>query len=119
MSALEKPELDKKAILFKAYMNMGEKLKFNQSELGQIIGRDRPSMRRSGEIDPDSKVGESALLMLRCYRGAKALMQTEENVQHWFDTKNHAFGIAPREMVKSTEGLVTVVQYLDAYRGKN
>ena len=37
---------------------------------------------------------------------------------HWLNTPNHYFEDTPREMIQSTEGLVRVVHYLDAMRGR-
>jgi hypothetical protein len=39
-------------------------------------------------------------------------------MKHWMHTYNHHTGAVPAEQVKSVQGLVTVMEYLDAIRGK-
>ena len=60
-----RPEPDAAAVLAKATLRAAERLGLSRSELGQVLGRDRSSISRSG-IDPESKPGELALLLIRC-----------------------------------------------------
>lgn len=108
---------DEKQVLSKALINAGKALGLNQEELGNIVGRDRSSLSRG--IDPHSKNGELALLLIRCYRSLFVLMGGgDEDLRHWMHTYNrHTNGI-PAEQVKSVMGLNLVIEYLDAMRGK-
>jgi len=108
---------DEKRVLSKALINAGKALGLNQEEIGNIVGRDRTSLSRG--IDPHSKNGELALLLIRCYRSLYVLTGgANKNLHHWMHTYNqHTNGI-PAEQVKSIVGLNLVIEYLDAMRGK-
>ncbi len=119
MNTLTARQPDPNATLTKAFLNTGKVLGLTQDDLGAIIGRERTLFHRKG-VDPQSKAGELALLLIRVYRGLFALVGGEENnLKHWMHTKNRHTGGVPAEQVKSVAGLVYVVEYLDAIRGKN
>jgi len=104
-------------VLAKALRNAGEALGLSQAELGEVIGRTRSSLARG--IDPESKPGELAALLLRSYRSLFVLTGGETEVmRHWMNTANLHTGGVPREQVKEVQGLVAVTEYLDAARGK-
>ncbi len=108
---------DKTAILTKSLRKAGQQLGLDQASLGRVIGRDRSAFRRG--IDPESKEGELALLLIRCYRSLFALMGGDpEQMRHWMTTHNLHTGGIPAQQVQSVEGLVRVMAYLDAIRGK-
>ncbi|AHI27922.1 MbcA/ParS/Xre antitoxin family protein [Marinobacter similis] len=107
-----------KALLAKALLNAGKAFGFNQTELADIVGRNRTGLVRDG-IDPASKSGELALLFIRLYRSVFALTGGEPAaMKHWINTENRYFDEVPRQLIKSAEGLVRVNHYLDAMRGK-
>jgi len=104
--------------LTKALLNAGKLLGLSQDDVGAIIGRDRTVFRRGG-IDPDSKSGELALLLIRAYRSLHVLVGGRpEDIRHWMHTENRHTGGVPAEQVRSVTGLIQVVEYLDALRGK-
>ncbi len=106
-----------KSILSKALLKAGKALGLSQADLGRVIGKDRTSIARG--IDPESKPGELALMLIRCYRDLYALVGGKlEDIHHWMRTENHHTGGAPAEQVKTVQGLTRVLQYLDAVRGK-
>lgn len=112
------PDIDKASILSEALLNAGKYLGMNQTQLGEIIGRNRTAISRGG-IDPDSKAGELALLFIRCYRALYVLVGgNAEQMRHWMHTENLHTGGIPEEQIKSVQGLTTVLEYLDAMRGK-
>lgn len=107
---------DPRAVLTKALLNAGRTLGLSQDVLGEIVGRDRSSIARG--LDPDSKAGELALLLIRCYRGLYSLVGGQpQDMRHWMHTPNRDIGGVPAEQVRSVAGLVRVVEYLDAMRG--
>lgn len=117
MQAQLQPELEKKAVLAKALVNAGKSLGLTQDEIGDVIGRDRSSFSRG--IDPETKAGELALMLIRCYRSLYAMVGgDEETMQHWMQTSNQYFNDAPANQIKKIAGLINVVEYLDAIRGK-
>lgn len=109
---------DPSTILATALMRAGEALGLSRTELGAIIGRDRTTLAR-GRLDPASKAGELALLLIRCYRSLYVLVGGDEQaLRHWMRTPNrHTRGI-PAEQLTTVQGLVEVTEYLDAVRGK-
>jgi len=105
-------------VLGTAVLRAAERMGLSRAELGRILGRDRSSLSRSG-VDPDSKAGELARLLIRCYRSLAVLVDDDESqVRHWIDTANRHTGGVPREQLQQVSGLVTVCEYLDAIRAK-
>lgn len=112
-----KRDPEKKSVLAKAVLNAGKSLGLNQDEIGAVIGRDRSSLARG--IEPETKAGELALLLIRCYRSLYAMVGgDDETMKHWMQTSNNYFNGIPSEKIKTISGLVAVVDYLDAIRGK-
>lgn len=108
---------DERAVLSKAFLNAGKALGMPRGVLGQVIGKDRTSIGRG--LDPASKSGELALLVIRCYRSLYVLVGGEpEAMRHWMHTENWHTGGVPAEQVRQVAGLVRVLEYLDALRGK-
>jgi hypothetical protein len=89
-----------------------------KEELGEIVGRHRTSLERSG-LEPSSKEGQLGLLFLRVARSLDALMSADlELMRHWLEQPNaHLAGQCPRQLLFSVEGLGRVASYLDAMRG--
>ena len=109
---------DPEQTLSKAYLAAGKKLGLTQSELGDVIGRNRSALYRGG-ISPQSKQGELALLLIRIYRSLFVLVGDDrENLKHWMKTENNHTGGIPLEQVKTIPGIMLVLEYLDAMRGK-
>jgi len=58
-------------------------------------------------------------LFLRLFRSLDALMGGDEaKARAWFKAENAHVGGVPAERIRTVEGLVDVVQYLDAMRGR-
>ena len=111
-------QVDKAEVLAEALLNAGKALGMTQADLGQVIGKDRSAISR-GRIEPDSKSGELALLLIRVYRALYVLVGGDaEQMRHWMRTENLHTGSLPSEQIKSVQGLNRVLEYLDAMRGK-
>ena len=109
---------DGASVLAEALIHAGQALGLTQSELGAIIGKDRSAISR-GRIDPASKAGELALLLIRAYRALYVLMGgNTAHMHHWMQTENLHTGGIPAQQLRQVQGLVSVVEYLDAIRGK-
>jgi Protein of unknown function (DUF2384) len=105
-------------VLTRALVKAGKELGLTQSELGSIVGRDRTALSR-GAVAPDTKSGELALLLIRIYRALFVLVGGEpRQMKHWMHTHNHHVGGVPAELVRTVPGLMRVVEYLDAVRGR-
>lgn len=105
-------------VLAFALVKAGKELGLTQAKLGSIVGRDRTALSR-GALEPGSKSGELALLVIRAYRALFVLVGGEpRQMKHWIHTHNLHVGGVPAELIRSVPGLVRVVEYLDAIRGR-
>ena len=117
MRTLQATVSDERSVLSKALINTGRELGLSQTELGKIIGKDRTSINRG--IEPQTKSGELALMLVRCYRSLHVLTGgLTADMKHWMHTLNHHTGGIPAEQVQTIPGLNHVLEYLDAMRGK-
>ena len=109
-------------VLCKALLNAQQQLGLNRTELGQLIGLDRSSISRlqkRGTLKPNSKAGELATYLIRIYRALYVLMGGDQiAMRHWMETSNRHLQAIPKQLICNTEGLVRVMHYLDAMRGK-
>src|ERR1700761_8274703 len=109
---------DAAPVVAKAALAAAQRLGLRDRQLAAIIGSSEASVSRlrSGRgLDPASKEGELALLFVRLYRGLDALVGGDDAAARaWLHASNlHLNGI-PAERIATVEGLVDVVQYLDA-----
>ena len=75
--------------------------------------------RGAREVDVAGKEGELALLLVRLYRSLDPLNGGDEaKNREWLHAENHHLGGKPSELIRSIQGLVYVVEYLDAMRGR-
>lgn len=123
MSALLNPDLDKEKVLTKAFLNFANFYGLSGKDLHQIIGLSESTITRLHQgkthLSPTSKEGEIALLLLRIYRGLNSLIGNHhEKARLWLNAYNHYFNKTPLEHLKTITGLVEVVHYIDAMRGK-
>jgi transcriptional regulator with XRE-family HTH domain len=112
------------AVLAKATLRAAESLNLTGRQLAKVLGVSGATLSRmktgGGTIDPESKVGECAILFVRMFRSLDALFGgTEAKSVAWFCAHNHHLGGIPSELIERVEGLVHVVEYLDAMRAKN
>lgn len=125
MSAPVRPSRERPApgpVLARAVLNAAARLGVRQRHLAAILGSSEASVSRLQHgrgLAPDGKEGELALLFLRLYRSLDALVGgDDEKARAWLHAANdHLRGI-PAERIRTVEGLVDVVQYLDAMRGR-
>lgn len=110
------------AVLTKATVSAARRLGLRNRELALVIGASEASvsrLRAGRTVQPDSKEGELALLFLRLFRSLDALVGGDEaKARAWLHASNAHIGGIPAERIKHVEGLVDVVQYLDAMRGR-
>ena len=105
-------------VLGKAVLRAAERMGLSRSELSSVLGRDRSSLSRAG-VDPDSKAGELALLLIRCFRSLAVMVDDDDGqIREWLTTPNRHTGGVPAEQLQTVAGLVAVCEYLDAIRAK-
>ena len=110
-------------ILAKAALRAAALLGLTQADLAPILGVSRATVSRiasgSYALGPDQKTWELAALFVRLFRSLDALVGSNETqARAWLNSENAALGAVPRQMLSTVEGLVRVVQYLDAARGE-
>ena len=116
------PAPESAPVLAKATLAAAKRLEIRNRHLAEIIGTSEAFISRlkaSKGLDPERKEGELALLFLRLYRSLDALVGGDDaKARAWLHASNdHVRGI-PAERIRTVEGLVDVVQYLDAMRGR-
>jgi hypothetical protein len=109
-------------VLAKAVLSAAARLGLRNRHLAAVLGSSEASVSRlqhARGLDPESKEGELALLFLRLYRSLDALVGGDDDkARQWLHSENaHVAGV-PAERIRTVEGLVDVVQYLDAMRGR-
>src|SRR5688572_25014420 len=114
---------DRGQTLSKATVRAAQLLGLTQSELAPILGLSRSTISRLAAGDvlllPEQKAWELAALFVRLFRSLDAVVGSNtEQARAWLDSENAGLGAAPRQLIATTEGLVRVVQYLDAARGR-
>lgn len=109
-------------MLAKAVREAAVRLGLRQRHLAAVLGTSEATVSRLQQgrgIEPSSKAGELALLFVRLYRGLDALVGGDDDrARAWLHASNDHLGGIPAERIRGVEGLVDVVQYLDAMRGR-
>ncbi|MER1967632.1 MbcA/ParS/Xre antitoxin family protein [Castellaniella sp. GW247-6E4] len=122
MTALPNIAPSPDAVLAKALLRAAAQLGLRQADLAAVLGIHRTAisrMKQSASLDPDSKQGELALLLIRLARALFALTGGDAQwIEHFMRTPNTLTGGTPARQIESIQGLVTVLQCVDALRGK-
>ena len=117
--ATKKPE--PAAVLSKAVARAAERLDVSKSLLARVLGVSPPTISRlySGNylLDQNRKEWDFALLFVRVFRSLDSIVGDESTARKWLNSDNRGLNAKPIELIRNTEGLVRVVQYLDASRG--
>lgn len=114
-------EVDRSMVLGKAVARSVDSLGLTGKVLAQVVGYSEPTVSRilRGErgIDPTAKEGELSLLLVRVFRSLDALVGGDEVKRKlWINTHNNALNGVPAELIKTAEGLVRTLAYLDGMR---
>lgn len=110
-------------VLTKAICNMSKFYSLTGKDLSKIIGISEATASRLSQgvkrISPKTKEGEMALILLRIYRSLNAMVgNNHEKAKLWLNSENKYFHNKPIEEMKTIPGLIKVLNYLDAMRGK-
>jgi putative toxin-antitoxin system antitoxin component (TIGR02293 family) len=111
------------AVLTKAVVRAAHHLGLTQREIARVIGvSDATASRLFADryrLSPErAKEWELARLFVRLFRSLDALWGHGEEARAWLASPNRALAARPRDLLASAEGLVNVVAYLDAARGR-
>ncbi len=111
-----------KLVLTKAVVNTANYLDLPKNKLAHILGVSSATVTRlyvnSYQLSPDKKEWDFAVLLVRLFRSLDSIVGgAADDARKWLTSENKAFaGKKPAELIESTEGLVRVVNYLDACR---
>ena len=114
---------DAAATLTKAVVRAAELTGVSQQSLARILGVSASTVSRmfSGQYRLARERGkewELAVLFVRTYRSLDAIFGHADTVRQWLNAENLGLSGKPVELIQSTEGLVRVLHYLDAHRGR-
>ena len=124
---LKSPEprraLSEAAVLSKAAVRAAKLLELTQREVAAALGISEATTSRlfAGKylLSPErAKEWELARLLVRMFRSLDALWGHEETARLWLASPNTALAARPQDLLRSVEGMVRVVAYLDAARGR-
>lgn len=71
-------------------------------------------MRGERTLDSHGSEWERAKHFASLFRSLLTLTGTAENARSWLTTVHHTLGAAPRELLRTSEGLERVLKYLDS-----
>ncbi|HXV76480.1 MAG TPA: antitoxin Xre/MbcA/ParS toxin-binding domain-containing protein [Candidatus Polarisedimenticolaceae bacterium] len=116
-------EARRAGILAQAVTRAARALGLSQKAVAAALGVSEATVSRLARgraIDPETKEGELALLVIRLFRSLDSLVGGDAaKTRDWMRAHNlHLRGV-PAELIASVSGLVHVVEYLDALRGKS
>ncbi len=112
---------ERAAVLTKATLNAANLLGLKDTELATVIGVSAPTVSRyrngGSGLDPEHKAGELALLLIRLFRSLDPLVGSDSAKRKvWMHTRNAALGNVPVTLIRSPEGLVRTLAYVDGMR---
>jgi hypothetical protein len=118
-----KPKPEPRRVLTGAVLRAGVLLEITQSSLAQILGLSPSSVSRMANgtytLDTHKKEWELGALFVRLFRSLDALIGSNDSAARvWLNGQNQGLAARPIDLIRSTEGLVRVVQYLDSARGR-
>jgi transcriptional regulator with XRE-family HTH domain len=110
-------------ILTGAVLRASALLDITQSSLAQILGLSPSTVSRmvhgAYTLDEEKKEWELGALFVRLFRSLDALIGSNDSAARaWLNGRVGTLTARPIDLIRSTEGLVRVVQYLDAARGR-
>jgi uncharacterized protein (DUF2384 family) len=116
------PAPQARAVLTKAVVNAAKAFEISQSRVASTLGVSDPTASRmfGGKylLDPARKEWEMAALFVRLFRSLDSIVASDDKARAWLNSENRALGARPIDLVPSAEGLIRVLAYLDAARGR-
>ena len=108
-------------VLAKATLRAALLLGLSGRQLAEIIGSSESTVSRMADgarpLAPGSKPGQLATLVIRVYRSLDALVGNDSQARlRWLQSYNEALGTTPLQALRTPEGLVRVLTYLDGAR---
>jgi hypothetical protein len=110
-------------VLTGAVLRASVLLEITQAGLSQILGLSPSTVSRmangSYTLDTQKKEWELGAFFVRLFRSLDALIGSNDSAARlWLNGENRGLMGRPIDLIRTTEGLVRVVQYLDSARGR-
>jgi uncharacterized protein (DUF2384 family) len=116
------PKPDRRHVLTKAVIRAAQTLELNQSKVAATLGVSDPTVSRMFAqkyfLDPNRKEWELGTLFVRLFRSLDSIVASDEKARAWLNSDNKALGDRPIDLLARAEGMVRVLYYLDAARGR-
>ena len=111
------------ATLTKAVVRAAGFLSLSQAALADVLGISPATASRlvggSYSLQPARRrEWEFALLFVRLFRSLDAIVGNDRDARTWLRDDNRALGGKPLDLIRGAEGLIRVLHYLDASRGR-
>lgn len=110
-------------VLSAALVRIADYWGLSNAKLGAVLGLSPATASRlkAGKslLDPASKSFEAGQFLLRLFRSLDAVMGSDDDAsRRWLATANLDLNARPLDMIDSFRGLITVCDYVDAYRAR-
>lgn len=110
-------------VLTKAIARIAEFWGLTNAKLGAVIGLSPATVSRlrsgKAELDPATKSFEAGQFLLRLFRSLDALLGSDDMAARaWLTTPNLDLDARPIDLIDSFKGLISVCDYVDAYRAR-
>lgn len=107
------------AAVSKAVLRTSEYLGLKQKEFAHIVGVSPTKASHlwasEYQLNPSIKSEwENSILLIRLFTSLDAILGEREAARTWLRGENTALGDSPFNLIQSVEGLVHVINYLDA-----
>jgi len=121
--AIARPQPQPRRVLTGAVLRAAALLELNQARVAEILGLSAATISRmangSYALDANKKEWELAALFVRLFRSLDSLVgSNDETARAWLNGENRGLGDKPVNLIRSAEGLVRAVHYLDAARSR-
>lgn len=113
------PQFVPGAVLSKSVFRASQALGLSGAELATVIGVSPSSVSRlnDGQYTLRGKPFELAACLVRIFRSLDAIVHGDSaSMKAWMVNQNTHLNSTPKDEVKSAQGLVRVMNYLDAAR---
>ena len=110
-------------VLSSAMVRIADYWGLSNAKLGMVLGLSPATASRlkAGKslLDPASKSFEAGQFLLRLFRSLDALLGSDDEAsRRWLATANLDLEARPLDLIDSFRGLITVCDYVDAYRAR-
>ena len=116
------PAPERRKVLTQAVVRAAKALGINQAKVAATLGVSDPTVSRMFAekylLDPQRKEWELAALFVRLFRSLDSIVASDEKARAWLNSENQALAARPIDLLPRAEGLIRVLLYLDAARGR-